>query len=180
MHARTHEPPRAISYIYSQCANGMCVCVYARTLPVSPWTSATSSKFATEMNPGAFGFNGTERTSRAIGCRQGERARHDAQARILLQSSGACAVAAEDETAHAAVVLEDDEGEDKARILPSGPAPHPGGESGCPSAPPPASRAPMRLARTASLPPLLQGRFDCSSNRPCTALLWRGLAWALA
>ncbi len=40
----------------------VCVCMYARTLPVSPWTSATSSKFATEMNPGASGvLDGTER-----------------------------------------------------------------------------------------------------------------------
>ena len=73
----------------------------------------------------------------------GWRARHDAQGRILLQSR---------------------------RPASSPVAPHHtrGGESGCPSAPPPASRAPMG-ARGASIDARVAGQRACF-NRPCTAL----------
>jgi hypothetical protein len=64
MHVRMNRRARYFIFIRSAptACVCVCVCVNARMLPVSPWTSATSSKFATEMNPGASGvLDGTER-----------------------------------------------------------------------------------------------------------------------
>ena len=152
MHARTHEPPRVIYYIYSQCANGMCVCVcvYARTLPVSPWTSANLLKFCDGNEPWSIRcarWDGEEeepeqhQSLRRAGGQAGdlmstgERARQDAQGRILLQS--------------------------RSGILPSGPAPHPGGREWVPI---------CSSARIQSPDAEREDRIsvrDCF-NRPCT------------
>ena len=124
MRACTHvrmNRARDILYLLAVRQRHVCVCVCVRMrarylCPLGP--RQTSSKFATEMNPGASGMlDGTERrrsqssTSLCDGragdlMSTGERARQDAQGRILLQS--------------------------RSGIVPSGPAPHPGGRERVP------------------------------------------------
>ena len=139
--------------------------MYSRTLPVSPWTSANLLKFCDGNEPWSIRcarWDGEEeepeqhQSLRRAGGRAGdlmstgERARQDAQGRILLQS--------------------------RSGILPSGPAPHPGGREWVPICS--SARIQSPDARGASLrgyarlfqPPLYLGTARSQ---------WSGLAWAL-